>query len=85
MTSEKQLKQQADTNHLQPMTILFGSNSGSCESFAGTLASEASLDSAVGSLPNDQPVIIITTSYEGKPCENAKQFVTYLESNPDCK
>ena len=25
------------------MSILFGSNSGSCESFAGTLASEASL------------------------------------------
>ncbi|CAF4569301.1 unnamed protein product, partial [Didymodactylos carnosus] len=77
------------------MTILFGSNSGSCESFAGTLASEAplysynatvtTLDSAVGSLPNDRPVIIITASYEGKPCENAKQFVTYLESKPKLK
>ena len=75
------------------MSILFGSNSGSCESFAGTLASEAplygynatvsTLDSAVGSLPNDQPVIIITASYEGKPCENAKQFVAYLESKPE--
>jgi cytochrome P450/NADPH-cytochrome P450 reductase len=79
-------------NYLRPMCILFGSNSGSCESFAGTLASEAplhgfnatvsTLDSVVGSLPNDQPVIIITASYEGKPCENAKQFVAYLESKP---
>ncbi|UJR17796.1 hypothetical protein I4U23_004695 [Adineta vaga] len=67
-------------------------NSGSCQSFADTLASEAplygynatvtTLDSAVERLPNDQPIIIITASYEGKPCENAKQFVTYLESKP---
>jgi cytochrome P450/NADPH-cytochrome P450 reductase len=84
--------QQVEKNHLRPMSILFGSNSGSCESFAGTLASEApthgfnatfgTLDSAVGSLPDDRPVIIITSSYEGKPCENAKQFVAYLESRP---
>jgi cytochrome P450/NADPH-cytochrome P450 reductase len=74
------------------MTILFGSNSGSCESFAETLASEAplygynatvaTLDSAIDSLPNDQPIIIITASYEGRPCENAKQFIAYLESKP---
>jgi len=74
------------------MAIFFGSNSGSCESFAETLASEAplygynatvaTLDSTVGSLPNDQPIIIITASYEGQPCENAKQFVAYLESKP---
>ncbi|CAF1436399.1 unnamed protein product, partial [Adineta ricciae] len=70
-----------------------GSNSGSCQSFAETLASEASLygynasvstlDSAVGHLPTDRPVIIITASYEGQPCENAKQFVAYLETKPD--
>ncbi|CAF1148728.1 unnamed protein product [Rotaria sordida] len=90
--SEKQTKQQTDRNHLRPMSILFGSNSGSCESFAETLASEAplygynatvaTLDSAVRSLSNDRPIIIITASYEGKPCENAKQFVAYLESKP---
>ncbi|CAF1196954.1 unnamed protein product [Rotaria sp. Silwood1] len=90
--SEKKVKQKSDTKHLRPMAIFFGSNSGSCESFAETLASEAplygynatvaTLDSTVGSLPNDQPIIIITASYEGKPCENAKQFVAYLESKP---
>ena len=85
----------SNASHLKPMCILFGSNSGSCESFAGTLASEApthgfdatvaTLDSAVGSIPCDQPVIIITASYEGKPCNNAKQFVGYLESKPELK
>jgi cytochrome P450/NADPH-cytochrome P450 reductase len=88
----EETKQSITNNNLRPMSILFGSNSGSCESFAETLASEAplhgfnatisTLDFAVSSLPEDQPVIIITASYEGKPCENAKQFVAYLESKP---
>ena len=81
-----------DATNLHPMLILFGSNSGSCESFARTLGSEASLhgyvatitslDSAVDALPTDRPIIIITASYEGRPCENAKQFVAYLEKEP---
>ncbi|CAF0826230.1 unnamed protein product [Adineta steineri] len=85
-------KEQIDREHLRPMCILFGSNSGSCQSFADTLASEAplygynatvaNLDSSIGCLPNDRPIIIITASYEGKPCDNAKQFVAYLESKP---
>ncbi|CAF3919426.1 unnamed protein product [Rotaria sordida] len=89
---EKQLNQKNETRNLRPMAILFGSNSGSCQSFAETLASEAplygynatvaTLDSAFGSLPIDRPIIIITASYEGKPCDNAKQFVAYLESKP---
>ena len=45
-------------------------------------ATVGTLDSAVQSVPVDQPVIIITASYEGRPCENAKQFVAYLESKP---
>ena len=85
-------KPKIDVANARPMSVFYGSNSGSCESFARTLASEAplygynatlgTLDSAVQSLPNDRPVIIITASYEGKPCENAKQFVAYLESKP---
>ncbi|CAF3512298.1 unnamed protein product [Rotaria sp. Silwood1] len=87
--------QSAETNRFQPLSILFGSNSGSCESFARTLASEApthgfnatlaTLDSVVGSIPCDRPVIIVTSSYEGEPCNNAKQFVAYLESKPELK
>ncbi|CAF4162610.1 unnamed protein product, partial [Rotaria sordida] len=88
----EKLKQQVKTENLRPMSILFGGNSGSCQPFADTLASEAplygynatvaTLDSAVEYLPNDRPIIIMTASYEGKPCENTKQFVAYLESKP---
>ena len=35
------LNQNNETKNLRPMVILFGSNSGSCQSFAETLASEA--------------------------------------------
>lgn len=94
--STSKIDEKANTDvksvNLQPMTVLFGSNSGSCESFAKAIAAEASLygysayvgtlDSSVGSLPSDHPVIILTASYEGRACENAKQFITYLESKP---
>ena len=84
-----------DTMHLHPMLILFGSNSCSCESFARTSGSEASLhgyftavitlDLTVEALLYDRPFIIIIGSYEGRPCENAKQFVAYLETQPALK
>ncbi|CAF0931376.1 unnamed protein product, partial [Didymodactylos carnosus] len=89
----KAQSQEADTSHLRPMSVLFGSNSGSCESFASILVSEApkhgfnatitTLDSTLGSLPSDRPVIIVTSTYEGKPCDNARQFVAYLGSKPE--
>ena len=41
--SPSKCKPSIDTSHLRPMSVLFSSNSGSCESFAGTLASEAPL------------------------------------------
>ena len=91
-TAPEKSKQQVNQEHLRPMCVLYGSNSGSCQSFADTLASEAALygynatvatlDSAVGCLPNDRLMIIITASFEGKPCDNAKHFVAYLESKP---
>lgn len=74
----------------KPLTILYGSNSGTCESLAQLLAAHAlsqgfsaqsveSLDSARGRLPFDHPIVIITTSYDGQPTENAKRFVSWLE------
>jgi cytochrome P450/NADPH-cytochrome P450 reductase len=75
--------------HQAPVTILFGGNTGTCESLAqdlevkasenGLQATLRSLDSATENLPTDQPVVIITASYEGKPPDNAKKFVTWLE------
>ena len=72
-----------------PMQILFGSNSGSSESFAQRIATEAprhgyaatigSLDSAVGRLAHDGVVIIVTATYEGQPPDNAREFVKWLD------
>ncbi|GKT48139.1 bifunctional cytochrome P450/NADPH--P450 reductase [Colletotrichum spaethianum] len=74
-----------------PLAILYGSNSGTCESLAQRVATDAAihgfrpttidcLDSANGSLPTDRPVVIITASYEGQPAENAGHFVAWVES-----
>ncbi|KAL4914001.1 cytochrome P450 [Aspergillus aurantiobrunneus] len=73
-----------------PLTVLYGSNSGTCETLARRLAADASskgfqvthfdgLDSARSALPTGQPVVIVTASYEGQPPDNAKQFVSWLE------
>lgn len=37
------------------------------------------LDDAVDKLSTDKPVVIITPSYEGRPPDNAKKFVAWLE------
>ncbi len=73
----------------KPMTILYGSNSGTCEGLSQSLASSAaahrfaatvkSLDAAVDQLPVDQAVVIITASYEGNPPDNAGVFVEWLK------
>lgn len=59
-----------------PLYILYGSNSGTCESFAQRVASDApehgfrpsigTLDSAAEKIPSNGPVAIITASFEGK-------------------
>jgi cytochrome P450/NADPH-cytochrome P450 reductase len=78
----------------KPLTILYGSNSGTCEAMARRLASDAPqhgfrattvdcMDTANGGLPTDQPVIIVTASYEGEPPDNARHLVSYLESIKD--
>jgi len=73
----------------KPMTVLYGSNTGTCESLAQTLANSASgrgyktdvktLDSASGKIPKDQPVVVVTASYEGQPTDNAAYFMEWLQ------
>ena len=75
---------------LNPMTILYGSNTGTCRTFAERLALNATahrfeavakdMDLYTGQLPKDQPVIIITASYEGQPPDNAARFVGWLQN-----
>ncbi|KAF4598867.1 hypothetical protein EYR38_007278 [Pleurotus pulmonarius] len=70
--------------------VLYGSNTGTCESFAQRVVDDApshgykpyigSLDSATNNLPTDGPVLIITASFEGQPADNAKQFVDWLSN-----
>ncbi|KAK8030062.1 cytochrome P450 oxidoreductase OrdA-like [Apiospora rasikravindrae] len=71
------------------MTILYGSNTGTCQALAQKLASQASqhgikasvndLDSSIDKLPTDSPVVVISASYEGLPPDNAARFVAWLE------
>ncbi|KAK1826130.1 putative bifunctional P-450:NADPH-P450 reductase [Podospora conica] len=73
----------------KPMSIYYGSNTGTCEAFAQRLAADANLhgyeativdtmDAAKGKLASDGPVVIITASYEGQPPDNAGVFCEWL-------
>ena len=78
----------SDSGPKKPMNIFYGSNTGTCEALAQTLAKSAAgrgfgakvetLDAAVDKLPKNQPVVIITASYEGEPPDNAAHFVEWL-------
>ena len=70
--------------------ILFGSNTGTCEELAQRLGADVakmgyhpridSLDSAALGLPRYQPTVLITSSYEGQPPDNARRFVDAIIS-----
>lgn len=74
----------------KPMSVYFGGNMGTCESLAQTAAQSSAsqgfkavvkpLDDATDNLPKDQPVIIITASYEGEPPDNSNVFFTWLNN-----
>lgn len=74
----------------KPMSIFYGSNTGTCEALAQTLANAASshgysgrvavLDAATDALPTGEPVVIITASYEGEPADNAAHFMQWLRN-----
>ena len=76
------------------MLVLYGSNGGSSEGLARTIAGDgaargwhtrvASLDEATADLPTAGPVVIVTSSYNGTPPDNAKRFVDWLTTTgPD--
>ncbi|KAK2627065.1 hypothetical protein QTJ16_003031 [Diplocarpon rosae] len=74
----------------KPMRILYGSNAGTCEALAQSLARVASgrgyhaqvesLDTAVDKIPKDQPVVLLSSSYEGQPPDNAAHFFEWLQN-----
>ncbi|KAL3296169.1 putative bifunctional P-450:NADPH-P450 reductase [Colletotrichum asianum] len=73
------------------MTVLYGSDTGTCEALAQRLVVEASrrgftpksmsMNDAAGSLPKDGPVIMITASYNGLPSRDATKFVSWEPSS----
>ena len=81
----------APSEDVATLQILYGSNTGTCETLARKLASQArqyghsahvaELDSATEHLPTDIPVAIITASYEGQPCDNASGFTAWLQAS----
>ncbi|ELR05538.1 hypothetical protein VC83_09239 [Pseudogymnoascus destructans] len=72
------------------LTILYGSNAGTCEALAQNLARVASshgyraqvdpLDAGVDKISKKHPVVLICSSYEGQPPDNAAQFVEWVQN-----
>ena len=73
-----------------PIRVLYGSNAGTAQAFAQRIANDAqargytasvdTLDSATGHLPTDGAVVIVTSSYEGQPPDNARAFVSWAQT-----
>ncbi len=73
-----------------PVRVLYGSNAGTSEAFAQRIANDAglrgyrasvdTLDSAAGHLPTEGAVVIVTSSYEGQPPDNARAFLSWTET-----
>jgi cytochrome P450/NADPH-cytochrome P450 reductase len=88
-TISKELRNANISGDTKPMTILYGSNTGTCMTFAQRLAYRAAgygfkstvmeMNAAINNLPKSQPVIVITASYEGEPPDNAAQFVAWVQ------
>ncbi|MHC1562294.1 bifunctional cytochrome P450/NADPH--P450 reductase [Actinomycetospora sp. C-140] len=77
--------------HGTPLLVLFGSNLGAAEDLATRIAREATdrgytartaaLDEAVGELPTEGAVVVVTSSYNGEPPDNAAKFCAWLDSD----
>ncbi|ATE54653.1 cytochrome P450 [Actinosynnema pretiosum] len=84
----------ATHRHGTPLHVFYGSNGGSGEGLARTIAGDgaargwatsvAPLDDAVRALPASGPVVIVSSSYNGAPPDNAAHFVRWLtQDGPD--
>ncbi|MGB0410636.1 MAG: bifunctional cytochrome P450/NADPH--P450 reductase [Pikeienuella sp.] len=79
--------------HGAPALVLYGSNLGTTEDFARTIARDADangfettlapLDDYAGKLPSEGAVLIACASYNGQPPDNAGKFLGWLSDAPD--
>ncbi|MFE3606750.1 bifunctional cytochrome P450/NADPH--P450 reductase [Streptomyces goshikiensis] len=71
------------------LTLLHGSNFGTCRAYARDLAEAAAElgfttrvapldDHRAGGLPTDGPVVVVAASYNGRPTDDAAAFVSWL-------
>ena len=75
--------------HGTPLRVLYGSDLGMAEGIALRLAQEGNergyavvlgaLDDYIGDLPTDGATIVISSSYNGEPPANAKEFCLWLD------
>ncbi|MCE0762970.1 cytochrome P450 [Pseudonocardia kujensis] len=82
------------TKHGTPLAVLFGSNLGTAEALATTLAGEGAvrgfdvtlgpLDDHVGGLPEKGAAVVVSSSYNGTPPDNAAAFSEWL-AGPDAR
>lgn len=83
----------APAGDARPLLVLYGSNTGSSEMFARRIAGDAiqqgyaptvaPLDDHADGLAPHTPVVIVTASYEGQAPDNAKKFLSWVESRSD--
>ncbi|MFL6027909.1 MAG: bifunctional cytochrome P450/NADPH--P450 reductase [Friedmanniella sp.] len=76
--------------HGKPLRVLFGSDLGTAEGLAGTLAQEGvergytvvlgPLDDHIDDLPADGATIVVCSSYNGTPPANAREFCRWLST-----
>ncbi|MGD7007875.1 bifunctional cytochrome P450/NADPH--P450 reductase [Metabacillus sp. 84] len=87
-STRNSLQEPAEDAHRTPLLILYGSNMGTSEELAMELAGTAgrlgfqaktgALDDFSGKLPKKGAVLIITSSYNGNPPDNAVKFFHWL-------
>ena len=79
-------------SHGKPITIYYGSNTGTCEALAHHLASRSvemgfaprqivAMNAARDALPRFEPTIFIAATYDGQPSDDAVEFMTWLEAD----
>ncbi|KAH7179891.1 cytochrome P450 [Fusarium flagelliforme] len=75
---------------LKPISIFYGSNTGTCEALAQKLSADCvaagfmpskplPLDMATKNLSRDGPNVILAASYDGRPSDNAGEFMKWAE------
>ncbi|KAF5660874.1 putative bifunctional P-450:NADPH-P450 reductase [Fusarium heterosporum] len=89
--ASRQYVDMSDVKDLKPISIFYGSNTGTCEALAERLSADCAsfgfvpskplpLDSATNNLSRDGPNILFAASYDGRPSDNAAEFMKWAES-----